>query len=767
MANNSFFPAIALIGGGQGALDGIPTANLADNDVAIVVTDGGTYKYRLDATSGATERSPVVIKPDDETGDKRWILRTSEIYIDPTCADQGAATATADRSIKDFVDSIGASRYATLILSHTGSGDTTTYTLTTSVTIPSNITLEIENGAVINIASSKTLTINGSFSAGLYQVFSGDGSVAGLKESNIIWFGAVSDSGTTNNRPAIKAAFASVVAGGKVIIPYMEGYYKYDNDNGLVDAVAITQAVTVQLDGTIKSTSSTNGADPPYIFNVTGDGFNLIGTGTLQGPGTFVVDELTYDNIPGLIKMAANKAIINGVTFVDPPECAIYIPNKSNIGITHCKFIGGPLFADAPNPQHYYIVAYGGDCHIITDNKFYASATGGSTRQAICYGSSVHATNLTITNNQFLNIHEHATYLTKMSDSIVSNNIVKYNQDVTEQEGQAFKIGGSRNIVDGNQIYNPAKGGIVLYAANDCVISNNVIYDFGFIGIQITNNVADSVGFSRNIIDSNTLHGRTDGETIYEAIRYTGAADTTADCVGGKITNNVVSNVGTTSPTVTAISVYHSNSDYKMQDFDISGNKVRFPKMNSFYFNRLTQSKIDHNTTYNPETENSRMFYIRAVTNCTFEGNIARDDQVTAVIDVFLYADGTDNNYIELINNACFTTGNTANLGKSTTYHIQGRGNRLSETDNLTGTFTMNNVATLTVDNDNIDNANLTNGLTRVNITPLNADAATIMGSSKSLYVSGKVAKTSFTVSTADGTNVPATDAIFAYEIIQ
>jgi len=150
MADNSFFPAIALIGGGQGALDGIPTANLADNDVAIVVTDGGTYKYRLDATSGATEKSPVVIKPDDETGDKRWILRTSEIYIDPTCADQGAASATADKSIKDFVDSIGTSRYATLILSHTGSGDTTVYQLSTSDTIPSNITLEIENGAILN-----------------------------------------------------------------------------------------------------------------------------------------------------------------------------------------------------------------------------------------------------------------------------------------------------------------------------------------------------------------------------------------------------------------------------------------------------------------------------------------------------------------------------------------------------------------------------------------------------------------------------------------
>jgi hypothetical protein len=78
-------------------------------------------------------------------------------YVDPYAADQGAATPEYPRSIKDFVDSIGTSLYATLILSHNNSGNTTTYTFSTSETIPANIDLMIQNGAVINVAAG-TLT---------------------------------------------------------------------------------------------------------------------------------------------------------------------------------------------------------------------------------------------------------------------------------------------------------------------------------------------------------------------------------------------------------------------------------------------------------------------------------------------------------------------------------------------------------------------------------------------------------------------------------
>lgn len=50
-------------------------------------------------------------------------------------------------------------------------------------------------------------------------------------------------------------------------------------------------------------------------------------------------------------------------------------------------------------------------------------------------------------------------------------------------------------------------------------------------------------------------------------------------------------------------------------------------------------------------------------------------------------------------------------------------------------------------------------------LAPLNAAAATLVGSSKSPYVSAISAGTSFTISTADGTNPTGTEA-FSYYII-
>lgn len=74
MADYIYYPAIALTGGGDDALDGYDGGELNDKDVAIVVTATAFYHYILDDDSGAAESSPDVIKPDDNAGTKRWIL---------------------------------------------------------------------------------------------------------------------------------------------------------------------------------------------------------------------------------------------------------------------------------------------------------------------------------------------------------------------------------------------------------------------------------------------------------------------------------------------------------------------------------------------------------------------------------------------------------------------------------------------------------------------------------------------------------------------
>jgi hypothetical protein len=70
------YGAIALTGGGTGALDKIDGALLNDGDVAFVVdaVNNNQYTYTLVSDSAAAESSPTIISPDSNAGDKRWVL---------------------------------------------------------------------------------------------------------------------------------------------------------------------------------------------------------------------------------------------------------------------------------------------------------------------------------------------------------------------------------------------------------------------------------------------------------------------------------------------------------------------------------------------------------------------------------------------------------------------------------------------------------------------------------------------------------------------
>jgi len=172
------------------------------------------------AKSGANDNITSMTGLDDDGIPYAKVYGAGNLYFpDYNEADQGATGN--GKSIKAYVDNIG-SDSGTIVLRHDSGEATTTYQLSTNETIPSNITLEIENGAVINIASGKTLTINGPFKAGLYQVFSGDGSVSfgsgAVAEVYPEWWGAMFD-GTTDDSAALNAAIAVnrhiILPGGK------------------------------------------------------------------------------------------------------------------------------------------------------------------------------------------------------------------------------------------------------------------------------------------------------------------------------------------------------------------------------------------------------------------------------------------------------------------------------------------------------------------------------------------------------------------------
>jgi hypothetical protein len=208
-------------------------------------------------------------------------------YSASALADQGL---TGTRTLKGLATSIGSSKQATIVLSHTSSGNTTTYSMSQSVTLTSNITLKIEKGAVLSIAVGKTLTMNGKVEAGDYQIFSGEGTVTVPGVLKAEWFGIVpdfvssSDTGT-DNTAAFEWAISCMTEGQKIEF----GAGKF----GFGSAVDVSKRITISgvwsrtiSDATVDSTGLSS---PETTFNFVGtDGLILYKAyTTIDGVGVY------------------------------------------------------------------------------------------------------------------------------------------------------------------------------------------------------------------------------------------------------------------------------------------------------------------------------------------------------------------------------------------------------------------------------------------------------------------------------------------------
>jgi hypothetical protein len=144
-----------------------------------------------------------------------------------------------------------------------------TYTISADKTVTTY--LRPPKGVVYSIATGKTLTINGPFEAGLYQVFNcvGTGKVVFGNPTKVYaaWF----YSGTGDYAPAINSAIASIKAvGGKVV---------FDRAAELttpIDATLVRSGVT--FEGTSPGIFEGTGLGVILTFKHTGIGFDCTGS---------------------------------------------------------------------------------------------------------------------------------------------------------------------------------------------------------------------------------------------------------------------------------------------------------------------------------------------------------------------------------------------------------------------------------------------------------------------------------------------------------
>jgi hypothetical protein len=105
----------------------------------------------------------------------------------------GSHDTYTDATLQSAISSIGSN--VCTILFQPG-----TWTIANNVTIPSNISIMVPQGATLSVSTGKTLTISGTIIAGVYVIFDGAGTIAGspiLDFKNAYWFsGTVTDSTT-------------------------------------------------------------------------------------------------------------------------------------------------------------------------------------------------------------------------------------------------------------------------------------------------------------------------------------------------------------------------------------------------------------------------------------------------------------------------------------------------------------------------------------------------------------------------------------------
>lgn len=167
-----------------------------------------------------------------------------------------------DTTISAALTAIGTS-YKTLYL------EPATWQINNNLTIPQNVTLQFDQGAILNVASGITLTINGpiNFFGTLGQIFSGTGTKhcgTGIYQVYPQWWGSV---GTADDTVVCQAALNS----GAKIIRFPSGTYNIDADGtgNQFAGLQLPSNVTLLFDTGSKLKAISGSSDTYSVLNIT------------------------------------------------------------------------------------------------------------------------------------------------------------------------------------------------------------------------------------------------------------------------------------------------------------------------------------------------------------------------------------------------------------------------------------------------------------------------------------------------------------------
>ena len=199
--------------GGTGAAETFTATDSSGRPLTFTKPDATHLKFRSASLAGSVEDFALAII----NGVYSYTLKLKEVILKGPEVDARAyGTAGTQAAIVAALADIG-SKQKTLVLYPSLTDTSTTWALTADQAIPANVSLKVSRGAVLTVATGKTLTINGPLEAELYQIFSctGTGKVVfgthSIKEALPEWWGATAN-GSTDDYSALQKCLDSNAA---------------------------------------------------------------------------------------------------------------------------------------------------------------------------------------------------------------------------------------------------------------------------------------------------------------------------------------------------------------------------------------------------------------------------------------------------------------------------------------------------------------------------------------------------------------------------
>lgn len=389
--------------------------------------------------------------------------------------------------------------------------------------------------------------------------------------SNANDFGLSTAATASQNLSNLQDAVDATDTGGALVIPVGNTFYSMDTTGGFSAAVQIDRAMTIVLEGDLKSTFGAIQANPPAIFNVTADNVTIEGSGKLIGSGSVdAVNAGTDDTIPSLVRVTGANFTMRGITIDTPYKSGVMLYGCFNALIENCRFTGGPT---SYTDTGYFGVRMSniGGRHTFRGNRFYPSATGGMYVQCIFSNG---ASDCTFENNFAYRPYEKLVYLSGDGHDVKNNYVIGNTGTIpgtnqTGTIGEAYRLSGAKNKLTNNR--SQYGGGATLRTGGGHLVMGNQFLDCGQSGISMigSTGVLDNSKISGNLVTCGNLAGVlvTHGINVATGTGTNRRVDISGNTVVGFGIADALANIAawtlnTTYPTVSTVKPTVGNGRY-------------------------------------------------------------------------------------------------------------------------------------------------------------------------------------------------------------